>query len=243
MLIYKATINSKSYIGLFSGERHKFNKRKIEHKMDSYGKRDNGYFHNAIRKYGYENIQWEILEDDISNFEHLKERERFNILKYDTFKPNGYNLTLGGEGLYGLKHTEETKNKIRLSNLGKIVSEESIKKFKQTVSNYTTEQIISRHITRSKAQKGKRVSDITKEKISKTLTGRVFSEEHLKKLKKARLTRHEKHCLDCGKLFVGALNSKYCSMKCNNSSSYKRRIQREEYLIYLKNYRKKQCIK
>ena len=96
MIIYKATfLNGKSYIG-----KAKYKTRLKQHKSSSYNINDNSYyniFHCAVRKYGWENVKWEILEDDIQDETILNERETFNILKYDTFMPNGYNMTLGGK--------------------------------------------------------------------------------------------------------------------------------------------------
>lgn len=89
-IIYKITnkVNGKSYIGQ---TRYTIEFRWNQHKH----KRDNTYFHNAIRKYGIENFNIEILEE--CNIEDLNSREIFYIAKYDTFS-NGYNLTIGGSG-------------------------------------------------------------------------------------------------------------------------------------------------
>jgi transposase-like protein len=89
-IIYKITnkVNGKSYIGQtrFTLE---FRWRQHLHK------KDNTYFHNAIRKYGAENFTKEILEE--CDVDKLNSREIFYIAKYNTFK-EGYNLTIGGEG-------------------------------------------------------------------------------------------------------------------------------------------------
>ena len=58
-------------------------------------KKDNTYFHNAIRKYGAENFECEILEE--CDAELLDSKEIFYIAKYNTFE-KGYNLTIGGDG-------------------------------------------------------------------------------------------------------------------------------------------------
>lgn len=105
MLIYKATFpNGKSYIGRTT---RSLNKRKQYHKKDSKTKKR--VICNAIRKYGWENVLWEILEDNITDFEYLKERETFNILKYDTYIPNGYNMILEDKsnGSFGYSFTKE----------------------------------------------------------------------------------------------------------------------------------------
>lgn len=89
-IIYKITnkVNGKSYIGQ---TRYTLEFRWRQHLH----KRDNTYFHNAIKKYGPDNFQLEILEE--CPFSSLNEREMFYIAKYNTFK-DGYNLTIGGDG-------------------------------------------------------------------------------------------------------------------------------------------------
>ena len=58
----------------------------------------NEYFSNAIKKYGLENINSEILRDDLT-FEEAAELERYYIHLYNTTDKNkGYNITYGGEG-------------------------------------------------------------------------------------------------------------------------------------------------
>ena len=88
--IYKITnkVNGKSYIGQ---TRYTIEFRWKQHQH----KKDNTYFHNAIRKYGADNFIVEKLEE--CNIEDLNEREIYYIAKYNTFK-DGYNLTIGGDG-------------------------------------------------------------------------------------------------------------------------------------------------
>lgn len=80
----------------------------------------------AIRKYG------EIFERKIlviaNDWEYLCELEKRAIIAFNTFNPNGYNLTNGGEGGFGLIHTEESKLKMSKSGKGKIISEEAKEK-------------------------------------------------------------------------------------------------------------------
>ena len=53
-------------------------------------------FHNAIKAYGVEHFNMELVEDNIPN-EILNARERYWIEQYNSYY-NGYNATLGGEG-------------------------------------------------------------------------------------------------------------------------------------------------
>lgn len=117
MLIYKVTnlINNKVYIGLTT---RTLNHRKQRHLYDSKRTKYNSYFHAAIRKYGEDNFQWEIIKI-AQNKEQLKQFEVEEISKHNSNNPEfGYNLTKGGESLpgkdnpfYGKTHSEETKSK------------------------------------------------------------------------------------------------------------------------------------
>ena len=76
------------------------------------------YLHNSINKYGPENFKIELIEDNIPE-ELIDEREIFYINKYDSYYKNGhgYNMTLGGQGVHGYSHTDETKEKLSLSSI------------------------------------------------------------------------------------------------------------------------------
>jgi group I intron endonuclease len=148
--IYKVVnlINGKVYIGFDSNwpnrqKIHKSNYPKIDYK-----------FYQAIKKYGWDNFNWEILYQSKEKEYTLKFMENYFIEQYDSFK-NGYNSTLGGEGVFGLKRTFTTEerqkrklkmlgNKIGLNNLGKPKSDSH----KQNIS---------------KGKKGKKIKPMTEE--------------------------------------------------------------------------------
>ena len=95
-VIYKVTckVNGKIYIG----KTNNFEKRKREHILD---KNVNIPFHKALRKYGIENFDWEIIDTASSDGE-LIQKEIYWIKELNTCikfpNSNGYNITLGGEG-------------------------------------------------------------------------------------------------------------------------------------------------
>ena len=73
--------------------------------------------YNAIRKYGWKNIHHEVLAEGLS----LKEANRVEqemVAKFDSVE-NGYNISSGGGGTYGIPCSEETKSKIGRANRGK----------------------------------------------------------------------------------------------------------------------------
>lgn len=78
---------------------------------------------HAIRKYGADNFNIEIL--CVCAVEEMDEKEIEFIIKYNTQSPNGYNLTTGGRGG---KDSESTREKKRLMRVGKKHSEETKKK-------------------------------------------------------------------------------------------------------------------
>lgn len=124
-VIYCATSPSnKKYYGQTF---HKFENRKARHFLEAIERNCQYAFHRALRKYGFENFKWEIIEEYKLNeldelIEILNEREIFWIKKDKTYLYNfGYNMKIGG---FNGNHTEETKSKISKSLMGVKHSEE-----------------------------------------------------------------------------------------------------------------------
>ena len=73
-------------------------------------------FYRAIEKYGWDNIEHIIIAKGLDE-ETAKWLEIELIRELDTTNPSkGYNVTLGGEGTNGYKHTEETLKKMSGEN-------------------------------------------------------------------------------------------------------------------------------
>ena len=87
--IYKFTnkINGMSYIG----QSVDIERRYKQHKRIN---TDNTIFHNAIREYGFEAFDFEIIE--LCTKDSLDEKEKIYIKKYNTVYPKGYNIATGG---------------------------------------------------------------------------------------------------------------------------------------------------
>lgn len=159
--------NEKVYVGQSINPVERFN----QHKRDSKSKKyKNIYLYNTILKYGIDNFKFEVIESSIP-LSKIDDRERFWIKKLSSKKPFGYNLTDGGEGTWGYKHTQETKAKISAMKKGK---------FTHYQSDETKEKIAESNRTRI-------VSKETKQKISNSHKGKLFSDEHRKKLSFATL--------------------------------------------------------
>lgn len=134
--IYKCvnTINGKVYIGFDSNwpnrqKIHKSNYKKIHYK-----------FYNAISKYGWNKFEWSILYQSKDREHTLKIMEPYFINEYDSFL-KGYNSTLGGEGVFGLRRIQTLEEKKKRSaimkgnkiakNKGKPLSEEQKQKLRK----------------------------------------------------------------------------------------------------------------
>jgi len=111
IVIYKATFeNGKFYIGLTNnlGKRKDCHRRKSENGSTT-------HFHNAIRKYGFYTIVWEILSRHATREDaEIAEIETIGLLAPD------YNITKGGRSP---TMTQQTKDKMSKSASGKIKSE------------------------------------------------------------------------------------------------------------------------
>lgn len=64
-------------------------------------------FEKAINKRNIDDFEWGILETDLGETKKRYEREKFYIKKYKTLE-KGYNMTSGGGGTKGYKHSEES---------------------------------------------------------------------------------------------------------------------------------------
>jgi group I intron endonuclease len=153
-IIYKYTSPSgKHYIGKTINAKA----RKREHLCNS--KVLITKFYSAIRKYGLESFEYEVLFESVllTNDELnilLNEKEKHFIQMFDSFN-NGYNLTLGGDGQIGFKHSEKTKAL-----------------FREQRQSYSQETLIKMSIS----AKGKIHSPETIEKIRLGNTGKGMSE-------------------------------------------------------------------
>jgi group I intron endonuclease len=129
-IIYCATntINGKRYIGLtIKG----LSIRKLAHYSDARNNVDKSYFHRAIRKCGENGFSWKII-DEHNDLKTLKMLERLHIARYESMDRDiGYNSTEGGDGLFGFKHSPESKLKIGLASKDRKHTDETKKLISQ----------------------------------------------------------------------------------------------------------------
>lgn len=137
--VYKIVnkVNGKYYIGM---TKQTLIKRFSQHKQNAkIGK--NTYLYNAIRKYGNDNFEIELLLE-CSNKEECCVLE----IEYISKNKNGYNLAPGGEGGFVVQDIESWKCKLKESRkdktpfLGKTHSEETKKKCSEVSKLYWDSQ-------------------------------------------------------------------------------------------------------
>jgi group I intron endonuclease len=170
----------------YYGFAYNFLNRKISHKKQY--KRKKTRFYCAIRKYGFENFIWNIIETyenenkkSLQNI--LQKREKYWIIKDKTYLPEfGYNMTYGGDGGDTLTNkSEKEKEEIRLKKsksasgknnpmYGKKVYDIWVEKYGKEIADKKSEE---RKKRLSESLKGisHQCSQETKEKIRKKLIG------------------------------------------------------------------------
>lgn len=109
---YTNKINGKKYIG----QTNNLERRKKQHIQDSihcHQGHEISYnlpFHSAMRKYGIDNFECQVLEIiDTENWDEVNNLESFYIVKNNAMSPNGYNLQAQGQANPG-------QNKSKLSD-------------------------------------------------------------------------------------------------------------------------------
>ena len=107
-------INGKRYYGITGQKisrrwRNNGNGYKPRKNKNGKGYKGNKHFWNAINKYGWDNFEHIVLFEGLTE-EEAKLMEKCYVALYDTTNQDkGYNMTNGGEGVNGYKHTEEWK--------------------------------------------------------------------------------------------------------------------------------------
>jgi len=117
MIIYKITnqINGKIYIGKTIDS---LSGRWSSHQRYAMKEQNQTLLARAMRKHGIENFTIEQI-DQSEDHDQLLELEKKYIAEANSMDPEvGYNMTEGGEGTLGCKHTEEWKQMMSERNSG-----------------------------------------------------------------------------------------------------------------------------
>lgn len=133
-------INNKVYVGITCDVKNRWGNNGSGYlEKDKNGKYYQPVFARAIKKYSDWDNDWEhiIFADDLTQCEAQK-MESMLILLYKTNcnqynNPSyGYNMTNGGEGTCGHKHSDDTKEKIRAAAIGRKPTHEALEKMSRS---------------------------------------------------------------------------------------------------------------
>jgi len=175
MFVYciKNKENGKEYIGLTKRPlRSRWNQH-IQESLREGSWEYNTPLGNAIKKYGKDSFDIFVLKECESIEEMKKTEMQFISERKSLSKYGGYNLSEGGDGRLGYKLSDETKQKLRLINLGKKMNLESRQKMSEAAK--------IRSVGKLSPMQGKKHSKDAKIKISEAGKGRIHSEETRKK--------------------------------------------------------------
>lgn len=131
-IIYMAKnkLNGKFYIGKTVKS---LDRRKYEHHTFITPKT---LLQKAISKYGKDNFEWSIL--DTADTSKLNALEQEYISKLNSVAPNGYNLTLGGDGsAFGelnVSKRADVREKLRISSTGRKCSDTTKEKIRKSLT-------------------------------------------------------------------------------------------------------------
>lgn len=165
-------INGKRYVGKTICPKQRWE----EHKRKSLKPKYPISF--AIRNYGKINFSFEVVDSLSSEEEAYRAETQWILLLCSNIKEFGYNCNIGGKG--STKPSEETLTKmIVVQNSSEIVKAKSeyATQFHKDHPEWARDRMLGNTLRR-----GITLTNEVKEKISKSLTGRKFTEEHKQKM-------------------------------------------------------------
>lgn len=189
-------VNNKRYVGQTMSQKGYLSRweEHIGEALCARGAEGSSVFHKAIRKYSADNFEVKRLLKDIPESE-IDFLEQVCIKRFNTFYIDGYgyNMTLGGQGVHGYKHTDATKKKISetLKNRPSMWTPELIARVQETkrrthVYERRRESAWRQHLSESAKKRfetepgtflGRKHTDSAKNKISQANTGKKRTED------------------------------------------------------------------
>jgi group I intron endonuclease len=163
--VIKNTVNNKIYIGSAVN----IDKRWLQHKHSlKEGKHHSCLLQRAWDKYEEKDFKFEIIQV-VTDPEHLLSYEQVYLDYYKSYeKDRGYNICKVAGSPYGLRRSEETKQKMREA--------------KKNISQETKQKLREVNI-------GRKHSDETKQKRNEALTGKKRSEQTIQKMREVNIGR------------------------------------------------------
>ena len=129
--------------------------------MNGYGYAAHLPIGRAIRKYGWSNFEHTIVMDNLCE-KDAKKMEMQYIAMYKTqYEDYGYNITCGGDGVSGFRHSDEARMKMSAAKRG-----ENHPNWGKHLSSGTRRKISEAHKGAISTQRGIPISNTHKQHIS-----------------------------------------------------------------------------
>lgn len=230
--IYKITNpESRVYIGVTSNVKLRFSHYRRKNSTSQ------PLINRSLIKYGVDNHTFEYIEQFTSGLDFAMGKELFwiktymsNMSKYPEIK--GMNLTDGGQGGLGMAVSEKTRKILSEKNKGYKHTTAAIKKISEASIRSNTGKKLS-EVTKQKlreANLGKKYSQETKDKLSALRQGKKiksgWTEEKRQKMRETKLASNFRHTEETKKI-IGkySLGNKNClGRKLSDSHKEKIRI-------------------
>jgi group I intron endonuclease len=171
--------NKKYYVGITATS---FEERKRNHL--SHANTSNLPVHNAMLKYG-KKVKWEVI-DKADNWDDLTDLEIRYIKEYNSYiDDNGYNLTKGGDGTIGYKHSKE--DNLRNSKRRTKYFEDPSNKAKQSEANKLAHRNNPQQAkNHSEFQKKRFQDESERERVAKGMRKYLSKKENLERHSRVR---------------------------------------------------------
>lgn len=144
-----------------------------------------------------QNLEPTIEQVDVCYDCEWQEKETMWIQQCKAYGYDLTNGTEGGDGCTGWKHTEESRKNLSKALKGRVFTEEWKQKIRESLAKTNIDPEVRKR--RSLSKKGKpsprrgcTSSDECKANMSKALKGRIFTEEHKRRLSEAGKRRYAK---------------------------------------------------
>lgn len=150
------------------------------------GEHYNKHLQNSWNKYGEKNFELFIVEKcDISL---LNEKEIYFINFYDSLN-NGFNQTVGGDGIKNYHHTEEAKKKISEASKGQKLSSKHKEALLKAITGREKSKEELEKLSKAAKKRGDNISEDHIQAMRKSIIGKKLSDTHKKNLSIAAKNR------------------------------------------------------
>lgn len=179
---------------MYFGQTIDYDKRKAEHlRALSGGYHKNRYLQSAWDKYGADSFSFSFVANCAEN--ELDVFEKKYISDYNSEAPNGYNLTCGGDGVRGMKWSEESRKRVSEARKGK-----------PRAPRQNEGQSAESRTKMSASMKAKWQDESYRDKVRISHTGKTFSQETKEKMSEAHRGRTQSNarqvlCVETGVIY------------------------------------------